>query len=307
MKKVLVSPRSLTRDGHPSLSLLEDAGYELVFATPGKQPSEEELLKKLPGCIGYLAGVEPITATVLEAVKGLKVISRNGTGIDNIDIEACEKLGITICRTEGANAKGVAELAIALLFSLVRGIPFASSRMKSRVWERSKGIELEGKTVGLVGCGQIGKQTAIRVLGLGMKVCAFRRNPDRSFAPSFDFSWVSFDELIERSDAVSLHRPANRDGRPVITSDVISRMKRGVFVINTSRASLIDEDAAIGALDDGIWAGLATDVYHTEPPEDYKLILHERVIATPHLGGYTEESVDRATLAAVENIIHTLK
>lgn len=307
MRKVLVSPRSLTRDGHPALSKLEDEGYELVFATPGKQPSQEELLEKLPGCIGYLAGVEPIAANVLEAAKGLRIISRNGVGVDNIDLDTCEKLGIAICRTGGANAKGVAELTIALLLSLVRGIPFADRRMKARAWERKKGIELEGRTIGLVGCGQIGKETAVRAIGLGMRACAFRRNPDRAFAPSGGFAWVSFDDLIERSEVVSIHRPANRNGEPAITADVIARMKRGVYVINTSRASLIDEDAALRALEEGRISGLATDVYHTEPPDNYKLVDHERVIATPHLGGYTIESVDRATLSAVENIINTLK
>jgi len=307
MKKILISPRSLTRDGHPSLSILEEEGYELVFATPGKQPSEEELLEKLPGCVGYLAGVEPISARVLEAAKDLRVISRNGTGTDNIDIETCQKYGITVCRTEGANAKGVAELTIALLYSMVRGIPLADGRMKSGMWERKKGIELEGRKMGIVGCGQIGKETALRALGLGMRVRAFRRNPDRSFTPHGDFSWGSFDEIVARSDVVSLHRPANRNGKPVITADVIARMRRGVYVINTSRASLIDEDAVRRALDEGRLAGFATDVYRTEPPDDYSLAAHERVIATPHLGGYTKESVDRATRAAVENIVHTLK
>jgi D-3-phosphoglycerate dehydrogenase len=307
MMKVLISPRSLTRDGHPSFEMLKNAGYEIVLATPGKQPSEEELLEKLPGCIGYLAGVEKISRKVLEAAKGLKVISRNGSGIDNIDQEACARLGITICRTEGANAKGVAELTIAFLFALARWVPFHDGMMKDGEWERKKGMEIEGRTLGLVGCGLIGKQTALRALGLGMRVVAFRRNPDRSFAPSDMFSWVSFEELLGQSDVVSLHLPANPDGEPVITKDVIGKMLRGVYIINTARASLIDEKAVLEALREGHVAGFATDVYIKEPPEDYSLVKHERVIATPHLGGFTVESVDRATVGAVENIINTLK
>ncbi len=307
MSKVLISPRSLTRDGHPSLDLLREAGYEVVFCTPGKQPTEEELIRLLPGCVGFLAGVEKITAKALDAAKGLKVISRNGSGIDNIDLEAAERLGITICKTEGANAKGVAELTVGLMFALVRLIPLHDRTMKSERWERKKGIELEGCTLGLLGCGQIGKEVALRALGVGMKVAAFRRHPDLSFAPSDSFSWGSFDEVIEKSDMISLHRPASPSGKPVIDEGAILKMKKGVYLINTSRASLLEDASVLKALDDGHIAGFATDVYDKEPPDDYSLVHHERVIATPHLGGYTDESVDRATTAAVENIINTLK
>ena len=307
MNKVLISPRSLTRDGHPSLALLEDAGFEIVFATPGKQPTEEELLQLLPGCIGYLAGVEKISARVLEAAKELKVISRNGSGIDNIDPEAAKKAGIEICRTEGANAKGVAELTIGSMFALARFLPFHDAGMKDEKWERRKGVELEGKTLGLIGCGQIGKETAVRALGVGMQVKAFRRNPDRSFTPSDKFSWTSLEELLKTADVISLHRPANPDGTPVVNAEMIAQMKKGVLLINTARASLIDEAAVLEALEDGRIGGVATDVYVKEPPEDYGLVKHDRVIATPHLGGFTKESVDRATTEAVKNIIQTLE
>ncbi len=307
MRKVLVTPRSLTLSGHPSFRLFEKEGYEVIFSTPGKQPSEEELLNILPGCIGYLAGVEKISRKVLENSKELKVISRNGSGVDNIDLETAERLNISICKTEGANAKGVAELTIGLMFSLVRFLPFHDASMKSETWERKKGIELENRTMGLVGCGQIGQEVAVRSLGLGMSVAAFRRHPDPSFSPSDKFSWVSLDELSERSDIVSLHRPANPAGEPVIDAPFIEKLRRGVYLINTSRASLIDEKAVLEALNRGHIAGVATDVYEKEPPDDFSLVKHERVIATPHLGGFTAESVDRATLAAVENIINTLK
>jgi D-3-phosphoglycerate dehydrogenase len=307
MDKILITPRSLTRDGHPSLDLLKEAGYGLVFSTPGKQPDESELTGLLPGCVGYLAGVETISAKALEAAADLKVISRNGSGIDNIDLPAAKRLGIAIRKTEGANAKGVAELTIGLIFALARFIPFHDEKMKTRTWERRKGLEIEGRTLGLIGCGQIGQETAVRALGLGMGVVAYRRHPDRSFAPSDRFRWVQLDELLERSEVISLHRPANSDGSPVVTGELLGRMKSGVLLINTARASLLEEKAVLDALNRGTLAGVATDVYVKEPPEDYTLISHDRVIATPHLGGFTEESVDRATTEAVRNIIETLK
>ena len=306
MKKILVTPRSLTKSGHPALDRFKQAGYEVIFCTPGKQPEEEELLNILPGCVGYLAGVEKVTGKVLENAKDLKVISRNGSGIDNIDLKSAEKLGIRICKTEGANAKGVAELTIGLIFALARWIPFHDGKMKGEVWERRKGIELENRTLGLVGCGQIGMEVAVRALGLGMRVIAYRRHPDPGFAPSDRFSWVSFDEVLSESDVISLHRPASPAGEPIIDTSAIVKMKKGVFLINTARASLVDEKAVTVALEKGQVSGIAMDVYEKEPPEDYSLINQDRVIATPHLGGFTEESVDRATIDAVENLLSAL-
>jgi phosphoglycerate dehydrogenase-like enzyme len=256
--------------------------------------------------VGYLAGVEKVSARVLENARDLKVISRNGSGIDNIDLKTAEKLGIRICKTEGANSKGVAELTIGLMLAIARWIPFHDGKMKGEVWERRKGIELENRTLGLVGCGQIGMEVAVRALGLGMRVIAYRRHPDPGFAPSERFSWVSFDAVLGESDVISLHRPASPTGEPVMDAAAIGKMKKGVFLINTARASLVDETVLSEALKNGQVAGFATDVYEKEPPEDYSLISQDRVIATPHLGGFTDESVDRATIEAVENLLGAL-
>ena len=306
MKRILITPRSLTKSFHPALNKLKDAGFELIFSTSGKQPSEEDLIKLLPGCVGYLAGVEKITKRGLESARDLKVISRNGSGIDNIDLDAAKSLNIRVCKTEGANAKGVAELTIGLMFSLVRSIPLHDARMKKETWERRKGIELENRTLGLIGCGEIGRKLAILALGLGMRVLAYRRNPDPSFSPSDKFHYCSFDDLLTQSDIISMHRPASASGEPVINAQVIAKMKKGVYIINTARASLIDEEAILEELSNNQIAGFATDVYDKEPPEDFSLVKHDRIIATPHLGGYTTESVDRATRAAVENLINSL-
>ncbi len=130
MKKILITPRLLTKDPLEALDLLRAAGYELVFARPGQQPTEDELVKLLPGCVGYLAGVERITARALQTADKLQVISRNGTGIDNIDLQAAEKLNIRICRAEGANTRGVAELTIGLLLALARSIPYCDRMIR---------------------------------------------------------------------------------------------------------------------------------------------------------------------------------
>ena len=306
MSKVLVTPRSVTRGGHPSLARLTDAGYEIEFCKPGEQPSEEELIALLPGCVGYLAGVEKVTERVLSAAGTLKVISRNGTGVDNIDLPAAECLGVEILRADGTNARGVAELTIGLMLALARGIPYGDATMKRGEWVRRKGVELEGRTLGLVGCGRIGKLVAGFALALGMRVAAFDVCEDQQFAHSPAFSYAPLDQVLRESDFVSLHCPASSDGAALVDSDAISRMKKGAFVVNTARASLLDWKAISLAIKNGHVAGVATDVFETEPPDDLGPLASDRIIATPHVGGLTEESVSRAMSAAVGNLLDFL-
>jgi len=303
MGKILVTPRSLTKEGHPALEKLKQAGHQVVTCTPGKSPEEAELLALLPGCVGYLAGVEKVSARVLEAAKGLKVISRNGAGIDNVDLKAAERLGIQVRPAPGANARGVAELTVGLVFALLRSIPWSDAQLKRQAWNRRQGLELAGRTLGLVGCGNIGRLVVELATGVGMKTMAFKRHPDPSFAPP-NFRWVSPEELYAGSDVVSLHCPAGE--KPVIDREAIARMKKGVYLVNTARAGVVDEQALLEALDSGRIAGYAVDVFAQEPPKDWKLAGHEKVIATPHIGGFTEESVSRATEDAVRNILEVL-
>jgi phosphoglycerate dehydrogenase-like enzyme len=305
-RKILITPRSITKDGHPSLAALGDAGFELVFSTPGKQPSEEELLRLLPDCAGFLAGVEPITARVLEAAPQLKAISRNGTGVDNIDLAAAARLGIEVFRAEGANAQGVAELAVGLLFGLARWIPFSDRGIKAGGWERRLGIELDGKTLGLVGCGRIGRIVARLGLGLGMDVLGYDLYPEAAFAPSPKFRYATLEEVLQGSDVLSLHAPAQADGRPLLDAAALAMTRRGVLVINTARASLIDAGALWSALESGQVAGAALDVFDVEPPAAGPLIASDRVLATPHVGSYTRESVDRLVQIAVDNLLTCL-
>lgn len=305
MKKVLVTPRSVTKAGHPALKRLTGAGFEVIFSTPGVQPGEAELLEKLPGCAGYLAGVERVSARVLEAAAGtLKAIARNGVGIDNVDLDAARRLGIRVLPAAGANSRGVAELTIALILALARAIPFSDAHLKARDWQRREGVELEGKTLGLIGCGRIGAQVARMARGLGMTVLACDPYPPPALPEGMRLT--SLDEVLATSDFLSLHCPAAAEGKPLIDSRALGNTKRGAYLINTARASLLDAGAVVAALDDGRLAGLAIDVFENEPPGDDPLALHPKVIATPHIGGYTRESVDRAVGAAVENLLQAL-
>lgn len=306
MARILVTPRSVTKNGHPSLARLAAAGHEVVLGPPGRQPSELELLQLLRGCAGYLAGVEPITAEVLSVCPDLRAISRNGTGVDNIDLRAADAHKIRILRAAGANARGVAELTLALMLALVRDVPEGNASIKRGGWYRRQGIELEGKTLGLLGCGRIGQLVARFAGALGMQVLAHDPFADPSFAPGDFFQFASAEEVIQQAHLLSLHCPPAADGRPVINREVLSSMPQGAYLINTARFDLIDPSAVIEALDREHLAGIALDVFAEEPPQDRTLAWHPRVICTAHIGGLTHESVDRAMNVAVDNLLAAL-
>jgi D-3-phosphoglycerate dehydrogenase len=306
MPRILVTPRSLTKGGDPALDDLSAAGYELVFCTPGVAPGEEELAALLPGCVGWLAGVERISDAVLSRAPALRVISRNGAGVDAIDLDACKGRGITVLKADGANARGVAELTLGLLVSLLRSIPLSDSRMKAGGWERRQGAELEGRTLGVVGTGRIGRLVARFAAALDMKAIGHDAFPDPAFAGSIGLRYAALSELLESSDMVTLHCPPLPGQRPLIDRAALGAMKKGSFLVNTARAGLADPDAVLEALRDGRLAGYAVDAYDKEPPDPHPLYAHDRVIATPHIGAFTAESVARATRAAVESLLAAL-
>jgi D-3-phosphoglycerate dehydrogenase len=304
--KILVTPRSLTKEGDPSLNLLRDAGYEVVLCSPGKAPGEEELIRLLPGCVGWLAGVEKIPDTVLAKAPDLRAISRNGTGVDSIDLAACERRGISVLRAEGANARGVAELTLALMLSLLRHIPWNDAKMKAGGWERRQGAELEGRTLGVIGTGRIGRLVTRFALAMDMKVVGHDAYPDSGYAPSPGFRYASVGELLAAADIVTLHCPHTPGEKPLIDRQALALMKKDARLINTARAGLVDDAAVLEALDAGRLAGYAVDAYDKEPPDASPLLAHERVISTAHIGAYTAESVSKATRAAVDNLLAAL-
>lgn len=299
--RILITPRSLTKGGHPSLDRLRAAGYEVSFCAAGKSPTEEELVALLPGCVGWLAGVEPISARALEAARDLKVISRNGTGVDNIDLAATQKHGIRIRRAEGANARGVAELAIGLMLALARAIPASDRAIKNGRWERQAGFELKGKTLGVIGAGRIGQLVAKMAAGLDMRVVA------HDVVPTAGLTMLPLEEVFATANVISLHCPPLPDGRAVVDAAALARMKRGALLVNTARAGLLDEGAVLAALESGQLGGLASDVLEGEPPANRRLAEHPRVIVTPHAGALTRESVDRAVSIAVDNLLDELQ
>ena len=274
----------------------------------GRMPSADELRSLLPGCAGWLAGVEPITDDVLSVATDLRVISRNGTGVDAIDLESARRRGIEIRRADGANARGVAELAIGMILAIARSLPFSDAAIKAGGWERRKGFELEGKTLGIVGCGKIGRIVAGLAHGLGMRVVGhdpFAEQSDQALDRPL-VQLVELDDLVAMSDVITLHCPPPADGAAVLDARRLGLTKPGVVVVNTARHELIDVPALVAAIERGHVAGAALDVFDAEPPIDRSHLTSNRILATPHIGGFTDESVDRAVDVAVTNLLDAL-
>ncbi|MCU1663897.1 MAG: Oxidoreductase [Pseudonocardia sp.] len=306
--RVLVTPRSLTQAGlHavPELEPLRTAGFELVAGPAGEAPSEEQLLELVPGCVGWLAGVERIGARVLEAAPALRVISRNGTGTDSVDLAAAQRAGVRVERAAGANAQGVAELALALALTALRQVPWSAAAVREGRWQRWRGRELDECCVGVVGLGAIGRRVADLFTALGARVVAH----DPAVVPNLGSAvrLAGLDELLGGCDVVTLHAPPPADGRPLLDERRLARMPRGAVLVNTSRAALVDDAAVLAALQDGRLSAYAVDAFETEPPELSPLLRHERVIPTPHVGGFTGASMRRATGQAVDNLLSVLR
>ncbi|ROS48860.1 NAD(P)-dependent oxidoreductase [Frigoribacterium sp. PhB24] len=305
---VLVTPRSMTAAGvHalPALRPVTDAGYELVSGPAGRQPTLDDLREVGAGVVGWLAGVEKIDEQALALFPGLRVVSRNGAGADAVDLAAAERRGIAVLTARGANARGVAELAFAHVLNGVRGIPLADRELRSGRWTRTIGRELPDLTVGIVGYGAIGRHVAAFATAFGARVLVsdpFARVESTSDA----VRQVDLPELLAGSDVVTLHAPPPADGSPLVGTDELRTMPHGALLVNTARSALIDDAAVLAALSSGALSGYAVDAFDTEPPELTPLLRHERTILTPHLGGYTDASVRRATEQSVSNLLDIL-
>jgi D-3-phosphoglycerate dehydrogenase len=306
-QRILVTPRSLTAEPHPDIERLRERGFDIVYSTAGAMPTEDELISLVPGCVGWLAGVEPVTPRIIDAAGDLKVISRNGVGVDNLPVDILSRRGVKVMIAEGANALGVAELTIGLIFAALRSIPLADAGIKAGQWPRRRGMEIRGRTVGIIGCGAIGREVARMIIALGAKVVAYDPVRPNLDLPGDAFAYAEIDDIVASADILTLHCPLPKDGSVLFDRNRLFAAMEGQILVNTARARLIDEDALIEALNAGRIGCYATDVFEPEPPVSLALAGHPRVIATSHIGGFTTESVDRATRIAADNLLHVLR
>jgi len=268
--------------------------------------SADKLLASIQKYAALLVrGRTKVTADVIAAAPNLKVIGRAGVGVDNVDLAAAQKQGITVVNTPTATTNAVAEHTLALMLSLVRLIPKADSTMKSGQWEKKQlqGSELSGKTLGVIGLGNIGAAVAQRAAAFGMKVIGY----DPMFS-DYEMRQRGADplpivDLYAQADMITLHIPLNPKTRGLIDGDAISQMKRGVRIICAARGGVIDETALLSALESGQVAGAALDVFIEEPPGLTALVSHPQVVATPHIRAQTAEAQQRAARDLAEEVI----
>ena len=236
-----------------------------------------------------------------EALGGrLKLIIRGGVGVDNIDVAYAEEKGIAVRNTPCASSESVAEMALALMFGCARYVSVAGHSMREGKWEKKaygKGVELQGKTLGIIGTGRIGLKLAAVASAIGMKVIAY----SRTHKPETGLEFVSFEELLQRSDFITLHTPAIL-GKPLIGAEEIAKMKDGVIIVNTSRGANIDEAALLEALNSGKVRAAGLDVFVDEPTANLELVSHPNVACTPHIGAATGEAQKRIGAEVVEII-----
>jgi D-3-phosphoglycerate dehydrogenase len=288
-----------------AVEVLTGAGFSVEVKT-GMKPEE------LASVIGEYHGVgirsaSKITAATLANPGKLKIIGRAGVGVDNIDVKAANEKNILVINTPQGNAAAAAELAIGLMFALARKIPQASASMKQGIWEKKKymGVEIAGKTLGVVGLGNIGRQAAERGVGLKMNVLGYDPFPPKQ--PPAGVTLASLDDLIAKSDFITLHVPFTPETKGLFGAATFAKMKKGACLINCARGGVVDEGAVLEALNSGQLGGAALDVFGKEPPEPSPLFAHENLIATPHLGASTKEAQEKVAIEMAEVFVGFLK
>jgi D-3-phosphoglycerate dehydrogenase len=286
--------------------IVRDAGFEIVI----QKYSPEELLQVIGEYDAIIVrSATKITKEVIDAGTKLKALARAGVGIDNIDSAYAKEKGLPVLNTPGASSISVAELAIAHMFSVARFINLSNTEMRQGKWpkkEYAAGFELTGKTLGLLGFGNIGKETAKRAIGLGMKVIAF--DPFIT-STDMDVELVSKDELLAKADVISLHMPFIKAEGPTLTSAEFAKVKKGVVIINCARGGVVSEKDLLAALNDGTVRYAGIDVFENEPATEAQteLINHPRVSVTPHIGASTDEAQDRVGTEIAQKVVDVLK
>jgi len=306
--KILVTPTSIgpNSDG-PAMKKLRAFAESLVFNQEGRPLTEDELIPLLEGCDGCIAGLDRFTAKAIESAPKLKVISRYGTGVDRVDLAAAKARNVVVCNTPGANSQAVADLTFGMFLSLARRLPVLDKKTREGQWPRSIGVELQGKTLGLLGLGAVGKAVARRAAGFSMKIIAHDPFVDKAQAEANGVLMADFDAVVRAADFLSLHMPLTEQTRYVISADAMKSMKKGAFIVNTSRGGLIDETAAYDLLKEGRLGGLGLDVYETEPPpRGSPLFELENVVVTPHTAARTAEATQAMADMSVQNLIEEL-
>jgi D-3-phosphoglycerate dehydrogenase len=288
------------------VDILKAEGFEVDVRTGLREDQILSIIGKYEALI--VRSSTRVTAGIISAGKLLRVIGRAGAGVDNIDLETATRRGVIVMNTPGGNTISTAEHTMSLILALARNIPQAHASLQKGMWDRKSfvGTELAGKTIGIVGLGKVGREVSRRCAGFDMTVIGYDPVLTREAAGRIGVALVDLDELLQRSDFVTVHTPLNDETRNLISARTLRLCKPGVRVINCARGGIVDERALLEALDEGRVAGAALDVFEQEPPSQNPLFQHPHVVVTPHLGASTEEAQEKIAIQIAHQIADVL-
>ena len=305
--KVLVTSTSFGKVVKEPVELLKKKGYQITWNELGRPLKEDEVIERIKGVDAYIAGLDEITAKAIKAADKLKVISKYGAGVDNIDIEPATRRKIVVTNTPGTNTEAVADLTFGLMLTVARKIPQADTSTKKGEWKKFFGSAVYGKTLGIVGMGEIGKAVARRAKGFNMRILYWSRRRKLDIEEETGAKYTDFRFLLQEADFVSLHLALTGETKNIMGENEIKLMKPTAFLINTARGPLINEDALYRCLRDRVIAGAAVDSYSDEPPQGSSLFSLDNIITTPHIGAYTYEALRNMGMTSVKNVIDALE
>ncbi len=302
---VLVTPRSFGLDDRTLRDELESAVREVRYNERGRPLHVDELCAEIGDVDGLIAGLDEINAAVFDVATRLRVVARYGVGTSNVDLAAAARHGVTVTNTPGANTEAVAEMTIALFFALARTIPHLDRAIHAGAWPPVQGMELAGKTVGIVGLGRIGHAVARRAIALGCRVVA--HDPYLAAGSAGGISLLSLVDVAAASHILTLHLPLTRETDGLINRELLARMREGAYLVNTARGELIVEDDLLWALKAGRLRGVALDTLRQEPPPPgHPFLSRDDVILTGHSGAHTVEAAAAMGRAALDDLLAVL-
>lgn len=308
---IAITAVALRDERNEVVQTLREQGYEVRTHPEITPPTPEQQHALLADAVALLAGSEPLGREVLAAAPKLRVVSRNGVGYDAVDLDAATDLGIVVTYVPDAMVDAVADLTLGLLLASARRIPAMDRAMKAGTWPRLIGSDVTGRTLGLVGTGRIGMAVARRARAFRMRLIAVDPYPNPLFIEELGGDYVSLDEMLEQSDYVTLHVPAEGPNRNLIGAEQLAKMKPSAFLINTARGALVDEAALLETLRNERIAGAALDVFSAEPPKPgsaaAELATLPNVVATPHVASFTPITVAKMGRAAMQNLLTVLR
>ncbi len=304
--KVLITSNSFGRYDKDPVEMMQNAGWDLIPNPFGRILSEDEMVELIKDVDAVILGSDPVTRKVLENANKLKVISRYGVGTDNIDLETAKRLGITVKIAKDANSEAVADYTIGLMLSTLRHISDTDQHLRNGTWKKYTGLDLCNKTVGVFGLGAIGKGVVKRLSGFGCTILGYDLYEDAEFNSKYNVTLSDAQTIFEKADIISLHIPGNANNQPLIGEDELNILKDTAVIINTARASLVDEKAVVDAINAGKIYGYGTDVFSSEPNIPEIFVGQKNVVLSPHMAAVSVGAINKMSQMAVQNIFDNL-